>query len=176
MARKIKNIFPQVHSREVNNAFGWFHEVENVCSVRRTNRKGRWRESINANEWEADCPRLAQAGVIPKGMANIIPAKPTRRSAAMDARQMARSKPICITPARRTTSPPIVVGRKCEAKSPINVSSALREKGIFTPPDRSSTCQRAITNTREISREARAKKKLIGEICLRESTISVHPS
>src|SRR5271169_629500 len=91
--------------------------------------------------------RMCHAGIKPKGSVKTIASAPTNRSATKEARLTARSYPNCIAPANRTTSPPIVVGKKLLENRPVNVSASASEKEILTFPERSKVYQRTTTQT-----------------------------
>ena len=97
------------------------------------------------------------------------------RSAARDARQTARSYPNCMAPARRTTSPPMVVGKKLLANSPVKVRAMESENDIFTLPERIRMNQRMDTKNRETRIKVRPSMILVNETCLRADTTSFQP-
>ena len=79
-----------------------------------------------------------------------MPAMPTSRSTTNEARLMDWSKPRRIAPANRTTSPPIVVGRKLEEKSMAKVRRMDWRGEIPVPAECINTCHRPTTANREI--------------------------
>ena len=76
-----------------------------------------------------------------------------------EAATVALSRRNCTAPARRTTSPPTVVGRKFEANSPANTSRAACPSVMRTPAGRSRASQRPITAPRESRVSASAPAK-----------------
>src|SRR5512138_3379230 len=80
-----------------------------------------------------------------------------------------------MAPASRTTSPPIVVGRKLFANKPVNVSAVERESGMSTFPERSKIYQRADTNNLDMSTSTTPARIRVHEICLSAATISSQP-
>src|SRR5512141_80257 len=80
-----------------------------------------------------------------------------------------------MAPASRTTSPPIVVGRKLLANKPVNVSAVDSDRDIFTLPERRSTYQRSATKHLEISTKARLQMILVTEICFKALMTSLQP-
>ena len=85
----------------------------------------------------------------PKGTAIAMPAIPIRRSAIKDAALSAASYFNWMAPARRTTSPPIVVGKKFEENNPANVTRVISQNEVLAFAERNNTYQRAETAIRE---------------------------
>ena len=85
----------------------------------------------------------------PIGSARAMPAMPTRRSTTRDAVLAAVSRRIGTQAARRTTSPPMVVGRKLEANNPAKVMRRLSFRRTGTLAERSRMCQRRVTAQRD---------------------------
>ena len=112
---------------------------------------------------------------MPTGKVKSMPAIPTNLSTIIEAVQIAASNPNCTTPANRTTSPPIVVGRKFEANNPAYVIFKVDRYGILNPDDRSSTCQRAATAKRETVINPKARTIRQSGICCNASLICSQP-
>ena len=113
--------------------------------------------------------------VMPIGKVISMPTMPTSLSTISEAVQIAASNPNCTTPANRTTSPPIVVGRKFEANNPAYEIFKVDRYGIFNPDDRSNTCQRVATAKRETVINPKARTIRQSGICSIASLICSHP-
>lgn len=109
------------------------------------------------------------------GNVMVMPTIPTSLSAAMEARQTARSNPICIAPASLTTSPPMVDGRKFEAKRPVKVNDMLSLKRMSIPPERNKMCHLHTIAMREIENKSATQSRSEVLIFLKALRISSHP-
>ena len=111
----------------------------------------------------------------PNGRAIAIPVIPTKRSTTSEAKQIAWSNPRWIAPANRTTSPPMVVGRKLDENSMAKVKRMDWLEEMPVPADRINTCQRPATAKREIMTKISAKTKRHQAICPAAEAISDQP-
>ena len=113
-----------VPARAPSRAPGFLSQIENMEKIRFVKASGFCMIPISEKDAEPICS-IFHEYASPIGTVILIPSMPINLSAARDARQMARSKPICIAPASRATSPPMVVGRKFDANKPVKVSAVL---------------------------------------------------
>src|SRR5271157_690543 len=175
-ARHVQRTCPQVQASAANKASGFLNHIEKVCRVRLMKSHVFWKMAGTAIADAAETgKRTCHAGIKPKGSVKTIASAPTNRSATKEARLTARSYPSWIAPASRTTSPPIVVGKKLLENRPVNVSASASEKEILTFPARSKMYQRSTTQKREHKIRANASRIWEKESCLKAFWISSQP-